>query len=132
MTKKEQIALTTRQTSALARTDEDLHRTVRPSADIVETDEAFVVKLDVPGTAKNLIEISLLPTSLRIKAPVQPPKASESSRLHREIQWRTYVREFRLGDGIDRDRAEAEFEDGVLTIILPKREETKSREIPIR
>ncbi|MEX2088574.1 MAG: Hsp20/alpha crystallin family protein [Bacteroidota bacterium] len=115
----------------LMKRPEGLKRIVTPVADVFETAEAFVVKLDLPGVEKEKVNVTIQPGRLSVKGEVGVIHRNESGMLLEEIGLKMYYREFNLGDGIDHQAAQAEFDDGVLTILLPKTDEVKSRTIII-
>lgn len=129
---KNNVALTRRGTSALARRVEPVNLYVTPVADFYETGEAYVVKLDLPGATKEAINISVDQTMLSVRAPLSPLHRENAQMLFNEIGVKNYFREFRLGEGIDRTKIRAEFLNGVLTITLPKVESRRAKEIRIR
>ncbi len=102
-----------------------------PVADIYETHEAFVVALDLPGAQKENIQVIVEPGSLSVRATVLPRAATAGRMIHREIGWNAYERSFRLGPGIDEEAIRAEYEDGVLMVVLPKTEDSRARQIRI-
>lgn len=118
--------------SALARRSETMERFITPVADIYETADAFVVKLDMPGATKDSISVGVEPGNLTAKGVVGEYHGQNSDLLLSEIGRRSYYREFNLTEGIDHKDVEAEFEDGVLTIRLPKSEKMRTKEIPIK
>jgi HSP20 family protein len=105
---------------------------VSPAADIFETGNAFIVKLDLPGAVKELISLNVDAKLLSVHAGVEPHHSDQAALLFSEIGKKQYLREFNLGTGIKLDNISAQFEDGVLTITLPKTDEAKAREIRIR
>ncbi len=106
--------------------------TVTPPADIYETDDAYVLMLDLPGATKDSISISMDKTTLTIRGTVDTTRDEHANVLHHEIRGGVYQRAFHLTDSIDRDSIEANYNDGVLTIKLLKKEEVKPKTIPIR
>lgn len=129
---KNNVALTRRGTSALARRVEPINSYVTPVADIYETGDAYVVKLDLPGATKEAINISVDQTMLSVRASLSPLHRENAQMLFNEIGVKNYFREFRLGDGIDRTKIRAEFLNGVLTITLPKVESLRAKEIRVQ
>ena len=120
---------------SLMRRPEGLKTVVTPVADVYETSEEFVMKLDLPGVEKEKINITIQPGRLSIKGEVGTTHEEESSLLLKEIGVKTYYREFNLGEGIHHQSARAEFEQAVLTVILPKTpntDEVKAKIISIR
>lgn len=105
---------------------------VMPVADVFETAEHFVVKLDLPGAEKEKIDVTIQPGRLTVKGDVGSVHNDEATLLLREIGVKTYYREFNLGEGIHYQSARAEFADAVLTIILPKTDEARAKTITIR
>lgn len=126
------IALTRRANSALTKHEASLEPFVCPTADIFETDEAFIVKLEMPGVGKESISLSLSPDRLTVKGVAWPHHREGATILFREIRSKSYCREFNLGEGIDHDHVDAQFEHGVLTIILRKDQHSRAKQIPIQ
>ena len=106
--------------------------TVIPLADIYETDNAYVVLLDMPGATKESISITMDKSSLVVRSELAPRYSEVAKVLHNEIVSGVYHRNFNLSDSIDRDTVDAHYEHGVLTIKLFKKEEVKPREIRIK
>jgi HSP20 family protein len=128
--RKNQVALTRASQQALMKQEEAAM--VKPFADVYETDEAYVVKLDLPGAEKDKINVSIRPGFLSVRAVVQPSVREEHKVLFREIQAnKVYYREFRLAEGADHNRVEAQFDDGVLTVTIGKTDLAKAKYIPI-
>ncbi|HVN49259.1 MAG TPA: Hsp20/alpha crystallin family protein [Bacteroidota bacterium] len=117
--------------SSSAITKHQQERTVEPVADIYETNDAFVVKLDMPGSSKEGIKLSIEPDRLSIRGAVGLLFNEKANVTFSEIGWKSYYREFNLGNGVNHEGIEAQFENGVLTITLPKAESMKAREITI-
>ena len=105
---------------------------VSPCADIVETPEAYLLMLDMPGATKEGITLRVEQGALSIEAPVEPVRAAGGTVLFSEIRTGRYSRTFTIGEGIDRNAVDARYEDGVLTVTLRKSEHLKPREITIR
>ncbi len=105
---------------------------VAPLADIYETPEAYVLLLDMPGAARQGVSVRLENNTLYVKAPVEALHGADAAMLHREHMAGGYERAFALGEDINPDNIDAQFENGVLTIKLFKSEEVRPREIKIR
>ncbi|HCV44343.1 MAG TPA: hypothetical protein DGH68_12720 [Bacteroidetes bacterium] len=105
---------------------------VTPSADIFEMHDAFVVKIDLPGAVKDSIRVTAEDGTLSVKAKVEPYHREGGPLLFNELRTPTYFRVFNLSDGIDRKSIDAQYELGVLTLKLFKKEETKAKEIEIK
>ncbi len=103
-----------------------------PNADVVETSEAYVLSLEMPGAAKESIALTLDNDVLEVRAEIGPHHRDGDTVLHRELRNTGYHRVFTLGKGIDRNTVDAVFEDGVLTVTLFKTPETAARTITIQ
>ena len=118
--------------SVPARKGQPIMLTAKPVADIYESHGAFVVSLDLPGSTKDQIEVLVEPGFLAVRGTVSARQEQDGRMLHREIGWNRYEREFKIGPGIDEKQITAEFNDGVLTVVLPKTEDARSRTIAIK
>ena len=119
-------------TTVLSNRPATLGMTVTPVADIYETADAFVIRLDMPGASRETISVMAEPGYLAAKGAVAPYHAETGTLLLAEIPRRSYLREFHLGQGASHEKVEASFENGVLTISVPKTEEMKSKTIRIK
>lgn len=105
--------------------------TVTPFADIFERDDAYVLMIDMPGASKDSISITVDADSLVVKARGTMMLGDNAKVLYNEIPNAEFFRSFNLTNGINRDRIEAAYEEGVLTVTLHKNEELRPREIKI-
>ncbi|MCU0452905.1 MAG: Hsp20/alpha crystallin family protein [Bacteroidetes bacterium] len=103
-----------------------------PVADILETDTAFFIRIDLPGASRDSIRVSVQRGVLAITADLREPDVAPRRTIHREILWNQYERRFNLGRGIDEERITAEALHGVLTVRVPKADAFRAREIPVR
>ena len=93
----------------------------RPAADIFETEEAVVVRLELPGVAKDQVRVNVDATSVRISGQRQPPTGHAARRLHRmEIAFGPFERVVPISVPFDRERVRAHLDDGFLDVIIPK------------
>ncbi len=107
-----------------------------PRVDIMEKENAYLLAVDIPGVHKKDIEISYNDGTLSIKGERESKSAmkEEDTKVHRvERYYGAYFRSFKLPEAIDEQEIEAKYENGVLTITVPKAEkkETK-RQIKIK
>jgi HSP20 family protein len=109
----------------------DPERCIVPAADIIETPEAYLLLVDLPGAAKEGMNLKIERNVLTIQAPRQQSPVSEANMIHRELPSHGYFRTFALGDGVDASHVDAHFDQGVLTVKLFKSEQMKPREITI-
>lgn len=121
-----------RPSTALAIRPEPLEPPVTPVADIYETSDAFVIKLDMPGAVKESISVTVEPGNLAVKGKVESYAREKGELVYSEIGRRSFARNFNLGSGVDSGSIEAEFENGILGITIPKTESLKAREIKIK
>lgn len=101
--------------------------------DVVETDEAFVVKASIPGINPNEVEVTFTDNVLTLKGEIISDQESNEARYHlRERRFGSFARSISLGARIDGDKIQADYEHGVLTLTLPKAEELKPRRISVK
>ena len=104
-----------------------------PLTDISEDKDNFVLKLDLPGVSKDDVKISFTDGILNISGERKQEKDSKDAKFHRmERAYGKYFRSFTLPNKIREDKIDAEFKDGQLIITVPKAEEAKPKEIPIK
>lgn len=132
MTKKNEGALVRRGSDALAVRPESREEYITPVADIFETPNSFVVRLDMPGSIRNDIQVYVQAGRLSIKARVVNLHGEAANMLYQEIPGKSYYRAFNLTSGIATDSIEADFQDGVLNITIPKSERLTAKEIRIQ
>ena len=100
--------------------------------DVIETQEAVVVKAFIPGSKKENLQIQYENEVLTIKAEIHLEAPPENARLLlKERTQGTVSRTFRLPFSINPEQASAEYLDGVLTLTLPKQESVKPRSIQV-
>ena len=103
------------------------------AVDMYETDDAVVVKSAIPGIKGEDIDISVTGDTLTIKGETSTEdEVEEENYVRREMRYGSFARSVALPVPIVADEAEADFEDGVLTLTLPKAEETKTKAIKVK
>jgi HSP20 family protein len=104
-----------------------------PAVDITETDQAYLVRAELPGVKKDDLQITINDGVLTINAETrQESEAKENGRLIRqERRYGKFVRSMRLGNDVDENNVSADYRDGVLSLTLPKAEEVKPRRIDV-
>lgn len=101
--------------------------------DVIQTDGEVVVKAATPGVKAEDIEISIAGDMLNIRGEVVEERDEEGHRYHmRERRYGSFSRTISLPAKVDADKARAEFENGVLTLTLPKIEEIKPKAIEVK
>jgi HSP20 family protein len=103
-----------------------------PRADIFETDEKIVVKVDLPGVSENSTDITLEKNVLTINGYVEGFDPEGYSLAFAEYESGDFERSFRISNEIDCEKINATIKNGVLTLELPKSEVAKSRKIKVK
>src|SRR5579883_2992222 len=102
-----------------------------PTADIYEDRDTLKVILEMPGVEKGNIEVRVEEGVLSVEGRLDLSKYRGLQPLYTEYNIGNYSRSFRLSNAIDQDKIGAELKDGVLSLTLPKLEQTKPRTIRI-
>ena len=104
-----------------------------PSVDISETKDDFVVKAELPGLEAKDVNVSISGDVLTIKGEKKAEEEEKDEHYHRvERCSGSFQRVFQLSSGVKADKIEANFDKGVLKVILPKVEEAKKKEIEVK
>lgn len=101
-----------------------------PLTDICETPDTYSLKMEVPGAARENIDIVIEDDELRVTVRAAAEETDESLK-YAEFGNRDFYRAFRVGNEIDRNKIEAKLENGVLNIQLSKTERVKPKKIQI-
>jgi HSP20 family protein len=97
-----------------------------PAVDITETDKAYEIVAELPGMDEKNIEVKLDNGSLTIKCEKQEEKEEKKKDYYlQERRFGSFERCFRLPDSVDKDKIDATFKKGVLTVTLPKSAEAQ-------
>lgn len=100
-----------------------------PSANIKESEEAFEIELALPGFKKEDFKIEVQDKSLTVSSESKTENEdSTENYIRKEFSFNSFSRSFRLPRTVDSEQIVAEFENGILTLTLPKREEAKAKE----
>jgi HSP20 family protein len=104
-----------------------------PPVDVFETPESIVLKADLPDVNKDEVDISIENNTLTIRGERKLEKETKEKNFYRmERSYGTFSRSFTLPPTVAADRVEAGFDNGVLTLTLPKREESKPKQIKVK
>jgi HSP20 family protein len=106
-------------------------RSFLPVSDIFETDHALNVVLEMPGVAKDNVEIGIENDVLKISGRIDIAKYEGLQPVYTEYNIGNYSRSFQLSNKVDQDGIKAELKDGVMTLVLPKSEKAKPRKISV-
>lgn len=104
-----------------------------PSVDISETDTEMVVKAEVPGLAKEDLSVTVAGNVLTLSGEKRDErKEAKGTWTMVERRYGRFERAIPLPGGVDVEKVQAEFKNGVVTVTLPKTEEARGRKIPIK
>lgn len=104
-----------------------------PSADITETKDKLVVKVELPGLEAKDVNVTIAEDLLTIKGEKKSEEEEKDEQHHFvERYYGSFQRSFRLPVSVQKEKIEASFEKGVLKITLPKTEEARKKEIEIK
>jgi HSP20 family protein len=101
-----------------------------PVVDVDEDDEAYCVCLEVPGVSREDLHVEIQQDQVTVRGEKRRSESGGRARWN-ERQYGSFTRAFTLPSDADPERARAAFENGVLTLTFPKREEAKARRIEI-
>jgi HSP20 family protein len=110
------------------------YNTNAPAVDVSENNDAYVIKAALPGWKPEHVDITFESGTVTLKGEVneENERGDENTRWHRrEIRRSSFVRTVALPTEVEADKAKAEFENGVLTLTLPKAEVVKPKQIKI-
>jgi len=108
-------------------------RAMSPAVDVVEGDDAYTLYCDLPGIDQKDVDLSIASNVLTIKGEKKDEAKSKARRIYRRETWEgSFQRTISLPTEVDSGKVNAELKDGVLTITLPKREETKPKQIELK
>ena len=115
------------------RTDEPAATTTwSPAVDIFETEGEIVVKAELPGMDRKDITLNLEKNVLTLKGERRFEKETKDDNYHRiERSYGTFSRAFSIPATVDEENIRADYKDGVLKIVLPKKEQSKPKQIRI-
>jgi HSP20 family protein len=105
-----------------------------PSVDIEEEDDKYLIKADLPGVDKKDIDVKLENGVLSIRGEKQTEKETgKGTKRHRTERFHgSFARSFTLPQSVKADKVDANYKDGVLSLVIPKAEEAKPKSIDIK
>lgn len=109
-----------------------------PTVDVIEKDTDYIMQMDLPGYTEKDVEIGLKDRTLTISSCMESENKSETKDeekgtfIIRERNTKHFMRRFTLPEDINGDNVSAKFENGVLTINIPKKPDTQPRQIEIK
>jgi HSP20 family protein len=107
-------------------------RTWTPPVDIYETDDALILKAELPGVSKDDVSIEIHQNTLILRGQRKHEAEVKEEQYHRvERAYGTFQRSFMLPTLVDQEHVHATYHDGVLELRLPKSEAAKPKRVAI-
>lgn len=107
-------------------------RSMAMPMDAYRKDESFLLRLDLPGVQPETIELTVQDDMLTIKAERPAPPQNEGiESVIAERPYGVFSRQVMLGTNLDTDNIQADYEAGVLTVVIPVAERAKARRIEV-
>ena len=104
-----------------------------PAADVLETAEGITLQVDLPGHDPKAIEVKVENDVLTLRSERKAAESTHKEGAQRlERSFGVYARSFSLPRTVDASKVEAQYDHGVLTLTLPRREETKPRVVSVK
>lgn len=104
-----------------------------PVLDIAERDDAVVVKAEIPGMNSEDIDISVQGNILTISGEKKnTTEQKEENYYHVERRYGSFHRNISLPSGVNANKIEATYREGVLTVTMPKKEESKPKKVTVK
>ncbi len=114
------------------RADDSALTTWAPAVDIYETQDELVVKADLPEVSEKDLDVRVENNMLTIRGDRKfEREVSEDSYLRVERSYGSFTRSFSLPNTVNTEAIKAEYRNGVLTVRMPKREESKPKQIKV-
>jgi len=103
-----------------------------PAVDIYETENEVILKAELPEINQKDIEIQVENNTLILRGERKFEKEAKRENFHRiERAYGNFSRSFTLPNTIDQERIRADYKDGILKVMMPKREEIKPKQIKV-
>jgi HSP20 family protein len=104
-----------------------------PACDVLEDKESVKIIVELPGLTPEDVKLSLENNVLSIRGEKKQQAEERTERVHRyERSYGTFERSFALPTSVDSDHVSASFQNGILTVTVPKAERARPREIPVK
>jgi HSP20 family protein len=104
-----------------------------PAVDILERENDYTIKVELPGVDKKDVKITVLNDVMTIKGEKQQESEKKGENYHRvERSYGSFQRSFTMPSSVASDKIDASYDNGVLSISLPKLEEAKPKEIEVK
>ncbi|OZJ02609.1 hypothetical protein BZG36_04282 [Bifiguratus adelaidae] len=103
------------------RSNRSVTQSARPAVDVFEDDKALTIHAELPGVKKEDIHLDVSGNALTLSGETRQAQEFKDQNTHyQERRFGSFNRSFPLGDNVDKENVQAKFEDGVLSVTLPK------------
>lgn len=106
--------------------------TFTPTVDIFETEKEMTLLADMPGVKPDALSIDLRDNTLTLEGDITPSNGQKEESIYEEYSSGRFYRQFSLSEVIDQAKIDAQLQDGVLRLSLPKVEKATPRKITVR
>jgi HSP20 family protein len=101
-----------------------------PAVNVLDNDEEYIVEMAVPGLKKSDFDVSIDNQMLSISAELNTENEdSDENYTRREFGYSSFKRKFSLPETVETEKIKAKYEEGLLKVLLPKRDEAKKKSI---
>ena len=114
------------------RTTSESSPPLRPAVDIHETNDGIVLRADMPGVSRDRLQVRVEGNALLIDGSIGISPQEAMSALYADVRSTTYRRQFVLSNELESGNIEANLQNGVLTVRVPKRAELRPRRIEVK
>lgn len=101
-----------------------------PRTNVSETEDSFVLQMEMPGLTREHVEVNVEGDTLVVRGE-KMETSEEKGLVRREFRSTRFERTFNVGNAIDRERVKAKMENGILTVTIPKSPEKVGRKIDV-
>ena len=105
---------------------------IRPFVDIFETADGITLRADMPGVSKEGLNLRVEGANLLVEGTINIVPEQKMSALYADVRSTQYRRSFVLGNELEAANIDANLQDGILTVRIPKRADLRPRKIEVR
>ncbi|NOX19651.1 MAG: Hsp20/alpha crystallin family protein [Nitrospirae bacterium] len=103
-----------------------------PNIELIDKKDELIAKIEIPGVDKKDIDLTITENTMTVKGEIKKEEEfKEEDYYVSEIRYGSFSRTIPLPVEIDSDRAKASYKNGILEVVLPKKEEAKPKEIKV-
>jgi HSP20 family protein len=104
---------------------------ILPASDIYETEDEYIMTVNMPGVARNEVQVKVVDESLIVFGRINYEEIVNKEYILNENELGNFYRKFKISDSIDKEKITARYDNGQLIVNLPKGEKVKPRTIDI-